>query len=110
MRTLSPQSGRGEATIGLIIPPSPFLLDERVFVSLGMLTVAAALERSGYGVALLDLSGVQNYTDAVAPFLASAGVQTVGITATTPQLPAVVKIRDAIRRCRPIHPQCRYRR
>jgi hypothetical protein len=26
--------------VGLIIPPSPFLLDERVFVSLGILRVA----------------------------------------------------------------------
>lgn len=101
LRTLSPRSAPGTTTIGLIIPPSPFLLDERVFVSLGLLTVAAALEQAGYGVAMLDLSGVQNYADAVAPFLASQDVQTVGITATTPQLPAVVKIREAIRRCRP---------
>src|SRR3954447_1116755 len=44
----------GVRTVGLIIPPSPFLLDERVFVSLGMLTVAASLERAGYRVAVLD--------------------------------------------------------
>jgi len=81
LRTPSPLPGSGK-TIGLIVPPSPFLLDERVFVSLGLLTVAAVLERGGYGVALLDLSGVQNYADAIAPFLASeqaAGIQTIGI-------------------------------
>ncbi|MCA3260955.1 MAG: hypothetical protein ING44_03355, partial [Telmatospirillum sp.] len=31
-------------SITLVIPPSSFLLDERVFVSLGVLKVAAALE------------------------------------------------------------------
>ena len=31
------------STVTLIIPPSPFLLDERVFVSLGVLKVAAVL-------------------------------------------------------------------
>ena len=43
----------------LIIPPSLFLLDERVFMSLGILKVAAVLEREGIGVELLDLSGVK---------------------------------------------------
>jgi hypothetical protein len=32
--------------IALVIPPSPFLMDERVFVSLGILKVASALEAS----------------------------------------------------------------
>ena len=36
--------------VGLIIPPSPFLLDERVFVSLGILRVAASLEAQGVDV------------------------------------------------------------
>ena len=36
------------ASICLIIPPSVFLLDERVFMSLGMLRIAAVLEYAGY--------------------------------------------------------------
>jgi anaerobic magnesium-protoporphyrin IX monomethyl ester cyclase len=44
-----------------MIPPSLFLLDERVFMSLGILKVAAVLEREGITVELLDLSGVKNY-------------------------------------------------
>ena len=32
--------------VTLIIPPSPFLLDERVFLSLGILRVAAVLEQA----------------------------------------------------------------
>ncbi len=31
--------------ICLIIPPSPFLLDERVFVQLGILKIASVLEQ-----------------------------------------------------------------
>ena len=33
--------------VGLITPPSAFLLGERVFVSLGVLKVASALEAQG---------------------------------------------------------------
>ena len=52
-------------TICLITPPSIFLLDERVFVNLGILKIAAVLERAGYPVEMLDLSGIENYQDAV---------------------------------------------
>jgi anaerobic magnesium-protoporphyrin IX monomethyl ester cyclase len=44
----------------LIAPPSAFLPDERVFVSLGVLKGAASLETRNYHVNLLDLSGVEN--------------------------------------------------
>jgi anaerobic magnesium-protoporphyrin IX monomethyl ester cyclase len=44
----------------LIIPPSAFLLDERVFVSLGILKVAAVLEQAGHDVEVLDCSGIVN--------------------------------------------------
>lgn len=47
-------------SVALMIPPSAFLLDERVFVSLGILKVAAVLERHGHKVSVLDLSGVAN--------------------------------------------------
>ena len=51
--------------ICLIMSPSPFLLDERVYMSLGILTVAAVLEQKGYAVDMLDLSGISNYLDAI---------------------------------------------
>ena len=47
--------------ICLITPPSPFLLDERVFMHIGILKVAASLEQANYEVDFLDLSGVENY-------------------------------------------------
>ena len=43
-----------------------FLLDERVFVSLGILKVAAVLEAAGVSVELLDLSGIENYVEVAA--------------------------------------------
>jgi radical SAM superfamily enzyme YgiQ (UPF0313 family) len=85
----------------LIIPPSVFLLDERVFMTLGVLRIAAVLERAGHAVEVLDFSGVANYQEAAADHakLTDAGV--FGITATTPQLPAAIEIADEVKKARP---------
>lgn len=85
----------------LIIPPSIFLLDERVFVSLGILKVASSLERAGHEVEVLDLSGVANYEDVVRAHASSTDADLFGVTSTTPQMPAAKKIRDAILQVRP---------
>ena len=85
----------------LVTPPSVFLLDERVFISLGVLKVAAVLERAGHAVEHLDLSGIENYTDVVEAHLGRSSVKVMGITTTTPQLPAVARVVDTVRRCRP---------
>lgn len=88
-------------SVCLITPPSAFLLDERVFVSLGVLKVAASLEAQNYRVNFLDLSGVENYLAPLEDYLALSQDAAVGITTTTPQLPAVMQIAAAIRRLRP---------
>ena len=82
--------------ICLIIPPSPFLLDERVFPSLGILRVAASLESDGQDVDVLDLSGVANYLDAVKTYRESHRAAVYGVTATTPQFPFASKIAAAL--------------
>lgn len=87
--------------VGLVIPPSPFLLDERVFVSLGILRVAASLENHGVHVGVLDLSGVSNYTDALETYLKNNNIDWIGITSTTPQLPAAVSLSKLIRKINP---------
>ena len=87
--------------VALIIPPSAFLLDERVFVSLGILKVASVLESGGHAVNVLDLSGIKNFAEALKTYLASSEDDAVGITATTPQLPAVFEIARTIRQLRP---------
>lgn len=46
--------------ICLIIPPSVFLADERVFIHIGVLKCAAVLEQLDYAVDVIDLSGVAN--------------------------------------------------
>ncbi|HXB28156.1 MAG TPA: radical SAM protein [Gemmatimonadaceae bacterium] len=85
----------------LVTPPSIFLLDERVFLALGILKVAAVLEQAGGHVENLDLSGVAEYLDALSAHLAATQATVVAITATTPQLPAVTKIVERIRADRP---------
>ena len=88
-------------SVCLITPPSGFLLDERVFVSLGVLKVAASLEAQNYRVNLLDLSGVENFLAPLEDYLVTCQDAAIGITATTPQLPAVMQIAATIRKLRP---------
>lgn len=79
----------------LIIPPSSFLLDDRVFTSLGILRVGAVLEQQGHTVDMLDLSGIPHYLDFVERY---DHLATFAITATTPQLPSAVAIARVIRK------------
>jgi len=88
-------------TICLIIPPSAFLLDERVFVHIGVLLLAAVMEREGCKVELLDLSGYANYMDIVRVHAVASTTKIFGITATTPQMPAAARIAQTIRAARP---------
>jgi len=84
--------------ICLIIPPSPFLLDERVFVQLGILKIASALEQQNYTVDMVDLSGVENYTDVLTDYIKRNNRADIfGVTATTPQVPYAVKISQHIK-------------
>lgn len=85
----------------LITPPSIFLLDERVFITLGILKVAAVLEQAGITVEMLDLSGISNFIDAAKACAKNSKATIFGITATTPQLPATIKIVKALRDVRP---------
>jgi len=85
-------------TISLIIPPSIFLLDERVFMTIGILKVAAVLERAGYPIEVLDFSGIENYEEALRDHCQSTGSRIFGITSTTPQMPAAYKISQIIRK------------
>lgn len=71
-------------------------MDERVFVSLGVLKVAASLERAGVPVEVLDLSGVENYEEVARLHAQRTKRRTFGVTATTPQMPAAVKIAHAV--------------
>lgn len=78
-----------------------FLLDERVFLTLGILRVAACLEQKGHAVEMLDTSGISNFEDAVQDHARNSPASIFGITATTPQMPATTKVVAAIRKARP---------
>ena len=83
--------------ICLITPPSPFLLDERVFMHIGILKVASSLEQRGYKVDFLDLSGIDNYLDVLKDYCTTHDTPTYGVTASTPQVPFAVQIADIVR-------------
>lgn len=87
--------------ICLITPPSPFLLDERVFMSLGILRVGAVLEQAGHAVEHLDLTGISNYEEALIDHATRTEAAIFGLTATTPQMPAAARVAAALRSVRP---------
>lgn len=87
--------------ICLITPPSLFLLDERVFMTLGILRVAAVLEEAGHRVEMLDLSGIENFVEVAALHAKQSKAKVFGLTATTPQLPTAYKVTQAVRKARP---------
>lgn len=67
-------------------------------MSLGVLKVAACVEHS-HLTNVIDCSGIVDYLALVTSQL--DGVDVVGITATTPQLPAAVNIARSVREARP---------
>ena len=73
------------AGICLVIPPSAFLLDERVFMTLGILKVASVLEQAGVTVEMLDLWGIENYEEVVRDHARASVATGYGLTATTPK-------------------------
>lgn len=83
--------------VTIVIPPSPFLADERVFPFLGPLKVAAELSKNGNQTNVLDLSGYSNYLDIVRQYANENQDAVYGITATTPQIPTAASITQAIK-------------
>jgi anaerobic magnesium-protoporphyrin IX monomethyl ester cyclase len=78
--------------VTFIIPPSGFLLDQKVFPTLGVLKVAAVREAAGDVVDVLDLSGEHDVPATVAHHLANGLSDAYGITATMPQMPSAAAI------------------
>lgn len=88
--------------ICLVVPPSVFLLDERVFVNLGILKVAAVLEQAGVALDVLDLSGIENFEAVLDDYCSQhPETQQFGLTSTTPQMPQTARIGRRLRALRP---------
>ena len=83
--------------IGLVIPPTGFMLDDRVFPSLGILKVAAALEQAGHEAVVFDGSGLEHCDVAAMDWARRVRPDVVGVTATTPQMPMAWRMTEAIR-------------
>jgi radical SAM superfamily enzyme YgiQ (UPF0313 family) len=82
----------------LVIPPSPYLLSDRSLPWLGPLWVAACLRDQGHQVRVLDLAGDIHYLSTV---MADIGADCYGLTATAPDYPLAVEIRDALKLAHP---------
>jgi radical SAM superfamily enzyme YgiQ (UPF0313 family) len=76
--------------VGFINPPSEFLIDQRVFLSLGILRVATQLKNKA-NVKFLDLSNESDYYNLITNFIKSNDLEIVCFTATTPQIEIVYK-------------------
>lgn len=73
--------------VALIMSPSIFLADEKIFPFLGILKVAAAWEQQGQKIDVIDLSGIENYLDVLNEYFSlNKDIEFVGLTATTPQM------------------------
>lgn len=87
--------------IGLVIPPSPFLADAKVFVSLGILQVAERLRQLEHHVEVLDLLDRPTDYESATEAFANKGFDWIGITATTPEFHLAVKILASIKKAAP---------
>ena len=85
----------------LINPPSGFLLDQRVFLPLGIAYIAAQAMQDGHKVNLLDLADDDNYVETVKSRLRANSFDAVGITATSPQFFYAHKILKGIKEVSP---------
>lgn len=93
--------------ITLVVPPSGFQLDERVYPMLGVLKVAAVLREAGHAVDVMDRSakplkpGMAFTTTSIMgtiQHIYKLGKSDVyGISATMPQMPAAVALAKEIR-------------
>ena len=76
--------------VGFINPPSEFLINQRVFVTLGILRVITYLNKQNIcKVKFLDLSNEVDYYNSITKFIKKNNLQVVCFTATTPQIQIV---------------------
>lgn len=82
----------------LINPPSPYLANDAAYPPSGLLYLAAAIERIGHEVSIIDLTGSQNWREVVQGLEADL----FGITCVTPNVSLVRKISSLLPSDRPV--------
>ncbi len=76
----------------LVNPPSPFLINEKVFPSLGLLYLSAYLKKNGYNdISLIDMNDEKPLSDTI-------DADIVGFYSNTPQYPCAVKLLDDVKK------------
>ena len=76
----------------LVIPPAPFLIDDKSLPFLGILSIATVLKKNNMDIELLDLSGMKNYVEVFSEHIKKKPYNVVGFTVNTPQLPYVINM------------------
>lgn len=74
--------------IALVNPPSSFLIDDQVFLPLGILYIASVLREKGYNIEFFDLSKTKNWQEIVRNIKADI----ICVTGTTPHYPYMKEI------------------
>jgi len=81
--------------IVLFNPPSPFLIDQKCFLPLGILYLAAVLEKNDIPVKVVDLADSEDSLElALDNYM---GRPVYGISSSTPQYPYAKKIKEIIK-------------
>ncbi|MEF3280544.1 MAG: B12-binding domain-containing radical SAM protein [Elusimicrobiota bacterium] len=87
--------------IALVIPPSPYMTEDTAFPTLGILYVASSLEKKGYKPLVCDLTGEKRYYSRYIDFIKKYKPDIIGFTATTPDMPFVIKLFQATKKISP---------
>jgi len=83
--------------IGFVNPPSEFLIEQRVFMSLGILRVATQLKNKA-NVKFLDLTNEKKYSILINKFITNNSLDIICFSATTPQIKDVLKLSKFIKK------------
>lgn len=84
----------------LINPPSPFLINQKCFPPLGILYLAAVLEKNNIPVKVVDLADSEGSLESTLDSCLG-GSRIYGISSSTPQYPYAKKIKDIIKGKKP---------
>lgn len=87
-----------DKNIGFVNPPSPFLIEERVFPSLGILRVATTASRYSENVKFLDLTNSKDYYKDIDDYIIDNKLNILCFTSTTPQIGLVMDLCRHIRK------------
>lgn len=84
--------------ITLLQPPSPLLLEDRIMIPIGLVTLGALLEEKGHEVNIIDLAGVKDWKSAIQKESHKLDdCEWYGTTSTTPQYSPSMKITNFIK-------------